>query len=144
MGKDQSCGESLFKCFKGRTALIRKVPRGTLVGKTCEWNCDFRVTIKEMMVKVGETEEGLNILDFLGFQPILDNLDLVQGLGEAFRGQHVSKVFTGSDVELAFVCTLGHMISNLVHVVSSLVHMISGLVDVLSSLADVISENNES
>src|SRR5882672_8725929 len=57
-----------------------------------------------MMVEVGETEEGLNVFDFLGFRPILDNLDLVWGHGEAFGRQHISKVFTGSDMELAFVC----------------------------------------
>jgi len=33
VGKDQSCGESIFKCFKGRMALIREIPRGTLAGK---------------------------------------------------------------------------------------------------------------
>src|SRR5882672_723591 len=58
-----------------------------------------------MMVEVGKTEEGLNILDFPRFGPILDDLDLVQGHGEAFRRQHVSEVFAGSDMELAFVCT---------------------------------------
>src|SRR5882672_9712712 len=57
-----------------------------------------------MTVKFGETEEGLNVLDFLGFGPILDNLDLVQGHGEAFGRQHISKVFSGSDMEFAFVC----------------------------------------
>src|SRR5467141_2899126 len=57
-----------------------------------------------MMVEVGETEEGLNVLEFPGFGPILDNLDLVRGHGEAFGRQHVSKVFAGNDVELAFVC----------------------------------------
>src|SRR5882724_3599895 len=31
MGKDRSCGESLFKCFKGRMALIGEMPGGTLV-----------------------------------------------------------------------------------------------------------------
>src|SRR5882672_7536162 len=105
MGKDRSCSESLFKCFKGSTALIRKVPGGTLVGKTRKWNCDFGISVNEMMVEVGETKEGLNILDFLRFGPILDNLDLVWGHGEAFGGQHVSKVFAGSDAKLAFVCT---------------------------------------
>src|SRR5882672_4425406 len=84
-------------------ALIGKVPDGTLVGKTCKWNCDFGISINETMVKVGETKEGLNILDFPGFWPILDNLDLVWGHGEAFRRQHVTEVFTGSDVELTFV-----------------------------------------
>ena len=32
MGKDQSCGESLFKLFKGRAALIGEMPSGTLAG----------------------------------------------------------------------------------------------------------------
>src|SRR5467141_2308418 len=86
-------------------ALIGKVPGGTLAGKTCKRNCDFGVSENETTVEVGETEEGLNILDFPRFGPILDNLDLVRGHGEAFGRQHVSEVFAGSDVELAFVCT---------------------------------------
>src|SRR5467141_3198581 len=86
-------------------ALIIKVPRGTLVVKTRKRNSDFRISINEMMVEVGKTEEGLNILDFPGFGPILDNLDLVRGHGEAFGRQHISEVFTGSDMELEFVCT---------------------------------------
>ena len=72
MGKDGSCGESLFKWFKGRMALIGKVPWGTLVGKTHEQNGDFRIYVNEMMVEVGETKEGLDILDFLG---VLANLE---------------------------------------------------------------------
>src|SRR5882724_5903804 len=43
MGKDQSCGESLFKCFKGRMALIGEMPNGTLVGKTHKWNILYRL-----------------------------------------------------------------------------------------------------
>src|SRR5882672_3299859 len=85
-------------------ALIGKVPGGTLVGKMHKQNCDFRISVNETTVEVGETEEGLNILDFPRFGPILDNLDLIWGHGEAFGRQHVSKVFTGSDMELAFVC----------------------------------------
>src|SRR5467141_3137080 len=67
-------------------------------------NCDFGISVNEMTIEVGETKEGFNILDFLRFGPILDNLDLVWGHGEAFRRQHVSEVFAGSDMELAFVC----------------------------------------
>src|SRR5467141_3815864 len=70
-----------------------------------ECNSDFGICVNETMVKVGETEEGLNVLDFLGFWPILDYLDFVLGHGEAFRRQHIYQVFAGSDVELAFVCT---------------------------------------
>src|SRR5882672_1672264 len=85
-------------------ALIGKVLGGTLVGKTRKRNCDFGISVHETMVEVGETKEGLNILDFQRFGPILDNLDLVWGHGEAFGRQHVSEVFAGSDMELAFVC----------------------------------------
>src|SRR5882672_1923491 len=86
-------------------ALIGKVPRGTLAGKMREQNGDFGISVNETMVKVGETEEGLNVLDFSGFKPILDYLDFVLGHGEAFGRQHISEVFAGSDMELAFVCT---------------------------------------
>src|SRR5882724_3273281 len=58
-----------------------------------------------MAIEVGESEERLDVFDFPGFRPILDDLDLIRGHGEAFRGQHVSEVFAASDMELAFVCT---------------------------------------
>src|SRR5882724_355396 len=64
MGKDQSCCESLFKCFKGGMVLIREIPRDTLVGKMHKWNCDFGISINETMVEVGKAKEILNILDF--------------------------------------------------------------------------------
>src|SRR5882724_5936696 len=86
-------------------ALIGEVPRGTLAGKMRERNGDFRVSENETMIEVGESKERLDVFDFLGFWPILDDLDLVRGHGEAFGRQHVSEVFAGSDVELAFVCT---------------------------------------
>src|SRR5882724_8865441 len=92
-------------------ALIGEVPMGTLVGKTCKWNSDFRVSENETMIEVGESEERLDVFDFLGFWPILDNLDFVRGHGEAFGSQHVSKVFAGSDMELAFVCMSKQSIS---------------------------------
>src|SRR5882724_992714 len=85
-------------------ALIGEVPRGTLAGKMRERNGDFRVSENETMIEVGESKERLDVFDFLGFWPILDDLDLVRGHGEAFRRQHVSDVFAGSDVELTFVC----------------------------------------
>jgi len=84
MGKDQSCSESLFKCFKGGMALIREVPRGTLAGEMHKWNCDFGISVNEVMVELGKAEEILNILDFPWYWPILDDLEFVWGHGEAF------------------------------------------------------------
>ena len=86
-------------------ALIGEIPGGTLVGKMCKWNSDFGVSIDETTVEFSKAEEGLNGLGFLGFRPILDYLEFVLGHGEAFGGQHISEVFSGSDVELTFVCS---------------------------------------
>src|SRR5882724_11897872 len=92
-------------------ALISEVPRGTLAGKTRKWNGDFRVSENETTIEVGESEERLDVFDFPGFRPILDDLDFVRGHGEAFGRQHVSEVFAGSDVELTFVCMSKQSIS---------------------------------
>ena len=79
-GKDQSCGKSLFKCFKGRMALIGKVPGCTLAGEACKWNGDFRISVNETTVEIGKTKERLDILDIPGFRPVLDNLDLYRAM----------------------------------------------------------------
>src|SRR5882724_338155 len=70
-----------------------------------EWNGNFRISKNESSVEVGKTKERLNIFDLSGFRPILDYLDFVRRHGEAFGRQHISEVFTGSDVKFAFVCT---------------------------------------
>src|SRR5882724_13109763 len=90
--------------FQRRNGTHWKVPGATLLGKMHEWNGYLGISINEATVEVGKTEEGLDVFDFPGFWPILDDLDLVRGHGEAFGGQHVSEVFAGSDMELAFVC----------------------------------------
>ena len=47
----------------------------------------------------------MNVLDFTWFRPILDNLDSVGGHSQAVGREHVSEVFTGSDVKFTFICT---------------------------------------
>src|SRR5882724_10741062 len=61
-------------------ALIREMPGGTLAGNTCERDCDFGISINEMTVEIGTAEEGLNVLDFSWYWPILDNLDFVRAM----------------------------------------------------------------
>ena len=57
----------------------------------------------EMTVEVGKSEEGLDVLHFTRFQPVLDSLDFLRRHGEAIRGQVVAQVFHGSRVELTLL-----------------------------------------
>ena len=47
----------------------------------------------------------MNVLDFVWFRPILDNLDFVGGHSQAIGREHIPEVFTGSDVKFACICT---------------------------------------
>ena len=57
-----------------------------------------------MMIEVGETEEGLNVLGFVWFQPILDNLDFIGGRVHHGYSEHCSI--------LVMVVTVTVMVSN--------------------------------
>ena len=46
----------------------------------------------------------MNILDFLGFWPVLNNLYLVVGHGEARRRKDISQILYQLRVEFAFLC----------------------------------------
>ena len=61
-------------------ALIGKVPSSTLANESRERNCDPGVFMNETMVKIGESEEGLNVFDLPGLVPVLDNLDFVDAI----------------------------------------------------------------
>jgi len=55
------------------------------------------------MVKISKAEEGLNILHFPQFGPILNYLNFCLVHGESLRRQDVSKVFHSLRVKLTFV-----------------------------------------
>ena len=54
-------------------------------------------------VEVRESEERLDIVDFLRLRPLEDSADLVVGHGKTVRRQDVSEVFHGVLVEFALV-----------------------------------------
>ena len=56
------------------------------------------------MVKVCKTKEELNILDFLGFRLVLNNLYFVIGHGKARRRKDISQILYRLRVEFAFLC----------------------------------------
>ena len=56
------------------------------MGELHKWNCNPGVFINEATVKVGKSEEGLNVFDLLGLRPVLDNLDFILCHREALGG----------------------------------------------------------
>ena len=77
--EDGGESEGLFECFEGIFAFRGEVPNNSFSGQTCERNCDIGIVKDESLIEVSKSEEGLNILDFVGFRPFLDGLDLVIG-----------------------------------------------------------------
>jgi len=71
------------------------------VGQVGERNNNVGVIMNEAMVEVGKSEERLDVLDFAGFWPVLNSLDLLQRHGEALQREAVAQVFHRSRVELA-------------------------------------------
>jgi hypothetical protein len=67
-----------------------------------EGSGDFRVAVDEPAVEIGEAEEGLNVFDFLWFQPIKNGLHFVFSHVESVGGKNVSEVFHTVPVEFAF------------------------------------------
>jgi len=71
----------------------------------------------------------LNILDFLGFQPVLNNLYFVVGHGKARRRKDVSQILYQFGVEFAFLCfdiktSLAKMLEYFFHIPVMLGHVI--------------------
>ena len=77
MSQCWSGGEGFFEHFEGFPAFWSEIPNNSFCSQTCEQNCDIGVVKYESLVKVCESETGLNVCDFAWFRPFLDGLDLV-------------------------------------------------------------------
>ena len=71
-------------------ALIREIPGSSFASETGEQNSDFRVFQNETLVKIGKSQEGLDVFNLLGFRPILNDLDFVGGHGKATQRNDVA------------------------------------------------------
>jgi len=83
MSKDRSGGKGLLQGVESGATLIGEIPRRSLVGQTGERNNNVGVIMNEATVEVGKSEERLDVLDFAGFWPVLNSLDLLWRHGEA-------------------------------------------------------------
>ena len=70
---------------------------------TCEWNCDIGEVKNESPVKICESKEGLNVLEFAWFGLFLGGLDLVISQRKTSQREHVAKVLHGVGVEIALI-----------------------------------------
>ena len=55
------------------------------------------------MVKVRESEEGLNVLNFPQFRPIGDGLNFLHGHGESVGRETETEALSGGGMELTFL-----------------------------------------
>jgi hypothetical protein len=99
--KHWSGRESFLECFKRLPTIFSKVPSNPLAGKTGEQNYDVQVIENKLTVEICESEEKLNILNFLRFWPINNGLDLLRWHGQAIWRYEVTKVLNGCSVECA-------------------------------------------
>ena len=77
MGKDGSGGEHKFEHVEGTLAVGVETPWGILLEKAGHQDDDIGVPRNEMTIEICKSEEGLNIADISGLQPVEDDLHLL-------------------------------------------------------------------
>jgi hypothetical protein len=102
MSEDWSGSESFLQAVECHAALFSEVPPSSLPGEPGERNCDFQVVENKLPIKVGKTEEGLNVFHLPRLRPILDNLHFVIRHSQALIEEDISEEFDGIFVPFTF------------------------------------------
>ncbi len=71
-------GKHIFECFKSSLTLRYPRPGLTLLGKVKKWTCNLKKPQNELVIEVPKTEEGLNILDIVRYQPLYNICNLTK------------------------------------------------------------------
>ena len=103
MSENRSRDKSLLQKVESRVTVVSEFPRSVFVGKLCERNVDVGVVMDESTVEVHESEEGLDVLNFLRFWPIGDGFNFLCGHRESIRRETETKVLGGGGMELTFL-----------------------------------------
>ena len=77
MGKDGCGGECELERVESALAEGVKTPQGILPEEAGHWDDDIGVPWNKTMIEIRESEEGLNIADISGLQPVEDDLHLL-------------------------------------------------------------------
>jgi hypothetical protein len=103
MHQNWSGHEGVLEKAEGGTIVIGGNPRGPFTSETCQGDHNVRILMNEVVVKVHEAQEGLNVLDFMGLGPILDGLHFLCGHGKSLWRKAVPEVLCRICVELALL-----------------------------------------
>ena len=80
-----------------------EIPSNTLASEAGKRDHDVGIVGDEAAVEVSETQEGLNVLDFLWFRPILDSLDFSGRHLQTICGEDKAEVLDRVDREKTFI-----------------------------------------
>jgi hypothetical protein len=105
ISEDRSRGESFLQSFKRLFTVVRKVPRNAFPSEACKRNNDSGIVMNETTIEVGETKEGLDVLDGARFGPVANDFNLVVIHLETARRKDVTEILHGVLVKITFVGT---------------------------------------
>ncbi|KIN94580.1 hypothetical protein M404DRAFT_167892 [Pisolithus tinctorius Marx 270] len=103
MSENRSRAEGILQAEESGAALLRKVPRSTLLHEVSEWNDNVRVVINESSVEICKTEERLDVSHLPQLRPVADCLNLLSRHGETGGRKNITEVLDGVRVKLALL-----------------------------------------
>ncbi|KIO03940.1 hypothetical protein M404DRAFT_144517 [Pisolithus tinctorius Marx 270] len=103
MSENRSGAEGILQVEESGVALLRKVPRSTLLHEVSEWNDNVRVVINELSIEIGKTKEGLDVLHLPWLRPVTDCLNLLSRHGETGGRENIAEVLDGVRVKLTLL-----------------------------------------
>ncbi|KIO01228.1 hypothetical protein M404DRAFT_150889, partial [Pisolithus tinctorius Marx 270] len=95
--------EGILQAEESGAALLRKVPRSTLLHEASEQNDNVRVVINESSVEVCEAEERLDVSHLPWLRPVTDCLNLLSGHGETGGRKNITEVLDRVGVKLTLL-----------------------------------------
>src|SRR6266581_3588053 len=103
MCQDGGGREGIFEKTESGTTVVRENPRGPFAGEACQGDHNVGILVDETPVEVCEAKERLDILDLMGFRPVLDGFHFLSGHGKSGWGKDIPEVLHSICMELALL-----------------------------------------
>jgi len=79
-------GEGVLESIENALTVLGENPRSIFLGESGKRDHNIGVVENELVVEIGESKEGLDVLYLARFRPIGDGLDFVRRHSQTFRG----------------------------------------------------------